>query len=188
MCDFISWKEYKGNVYFLQNSDLTSKIFNAYKKYNKKWRDDIYGHGAIEYFYPELKGKGVNKECEDFSKLSNFPEEIVDAVKQYKLTRIGYSIELLNNNGKNEYNKIRESAYAEYREIWESAWAEYDKIREEYNKIRQTALAECNKITQTAWEEYKKIEQPAWEEYNKITQTAMWKLFKNKKYRNKAWL
>jgi len=181
MCDFISWKEYKGNVYFLQNSDLTSKIFNAYKKYNKKWRDDIYGHGAIEYFYPELKGKGINKECTDFSRLSNFPEEIVDAVKQYKLTRIGYSIELLNNNGKNEYNKIRESAWAEYDKIQESAWAEYEKIRE-------SAWAEYDKIRQPAWEEYMKIKQPAWEEYNKITQTAMWKLFKNKKYRNKAWL
>jgi hypothetical protein len=200
MCEFASWKEYKGKVYFIKNSDLITK--EGKKLLKPEVIADLSGHGAIEHYYPELKGKGVNKERTNFSTPKNFPKEIVRAIKAGKLSRIGLSSQLLTAEGWAEYEKIRQQAWAEYRKIrqqaWaeyrkimQQAWAEYEKIRQpalaEYRKIRQQAWAEYEKIRQQAWAEYEKIEQPAWAEYEKIRQQAFWKIFKNLKYRAEVW-
>ena len=73
MCQFASWKEEKGNVFFLEDKDLKGKKFKEYKEYNPQWAVDIKGHGAIEYFYPELKSLR-DSECTDFSTPNNFPK------------------------------------------------------------------------------------------------------------------
>ena len=156
MCEFISWKCFKGENYFLTNADLDTK--EGKKLLKPDVIADLCGHGAIEAYYPELKGKGENKECTDFSTPDNFPADIVKAIKQGKLSRIGICLSVLNNLGIAEYNKIKQSALAEY------------------NKIQQSALAEYKKIQQSAWAEYKKIEQNT---FNKIV--------KQKKYRNNNW-
>jgi hypothetical protein len=98
MCDFISWKEYKGKNYFLQNSDLDTK--EGKKLLKPEVKSDICGHGTIESYYPELKDKGVKKECTDFSSPSNFPKEIVIAIKKGKLSCIGICLDVLNDKGK----------------------------------------------------------------------------------------
>ena len=214
MCQFISWKEdKKGNVFFLQNEDLKPKKLKEYQEYNPRWKEDLHGHGAIEWFYPELKGKCENKECTDFSTPNNFPKQIVKAIKDGELSKIGYNTSLLNAKGMAEYNKIEQSAWKEYNKIQQPAleeyykikrseWAEYNKIEqpelEEYNKIKKLAWAKYKKIKQQAWVEYKKIEQSALEEYykiqqsaleeyKKIQQSALWKIFNQKKYRAKGW-
>ena len=145
MCNFVSWKEYKGKVYFLQNVDLDTK--DGKKLLKDEYRNDIEGHGAIEHYYPELSGKGENKECEDFSTPDNFPKEIVEAIKQGKLSRIGICLDVLNKQGKDKYKRITQPARDEYERIRQSAWAEYEKIRQasyaraEYEKIRQSAFS-----------------------------------------------
>ena len=164
MCQFISWKCFGGKNYFLTNEDLDTK--EGKKLLKPDVVDDLCGHGAIEHYYPELKGKGENKECTDFSTPDKFPKDIVKAIKQGKLSRIGICLDVLNALGKTEYNKIKQPAWAEYNKIEQLAWAEY-------NKIEQPALAEYNKIEQSAWAEYNKINQPAWAEYNKIQQSAL---------------
>ena len=200
MCQFISWKEYKGKAYFLTNADLNTKQGKELLK--DEYKDDICGHGAIEHYYPELKGKGVNKECSDFSTPDNFPKEIVKAIKEGRLSRIGICLEVLNVQGIAEYQKIKQPAYAEYEKIKQSAWAEYKKIEQsalaeyekieqsawaEYKKIEQSALAEYEKIEQSAWAEYEKIKQSALAEYEKIKQSAFTNIVKQKKYRIDSW-
>jgi hypothetical protein len=167
MCEFVSWKEYKGKNYFLTNTDLDTK--EGKKLLNPEVRDDICGHGAIENFYPELKGKGTNKECTDFSTPNNFPKEIVEAIKQGKMSRIGICLDVLNEEGRAEYLKIEQSAKAEYEKIKQPAWAEYEKIE------------------QPAKAEYEKIQQSAWAEYEKIKQETFSEIVQQKKYRVNAW-
>ena len=176
MCNFVSWIEHNNNVYFLTDNDLKPKKLKEFKDYNSLWYEDLPGHGAIRWFYPELEGRGVEHECEDFSTPENFPPEIVTAIKEGKLSKIGVSLELLNEKGPAEYRKIKDSAWAEYEKIKDSARAEYRKIIEsalaEYEKIRDPARAEYEKIKDPAWAEYEKIEQPAWAEYRKIKDSA----------------
>ena len=202
MCEFISAIKDKEDYFYLTKQDLKGKKFNEYKKFNANWKEDIKGHGAIEYFYPEVKGKGEHWECVNFSSPKNFPECIVDDIKKGNFEGIGICLNILNEKGNAEYNKIEQPALAEYNKINQPAWAEYDKIEQsalaEYNKIHQLALAEYNKIEQFAWAEYdkieqsaraeyNKIEQSAWAEYNKIQQSAFWQIAKQKKYRTKEW-
>ena len=211
MCEFASWKVYNKKVYFLKDLDLNTR--EGRKLLDKTVIADLCGHGAIESFYPELKGKGENKECTDFSSPDNFPLEIVEAIKDGKMTRFGIETVLLTESAWAEYLKIKQPAWAEYQKIqqsalaeyekieqpaWteykkiqQSAWAEYLKIKQpalaEYEKIKQPAWAEYQKIQQSAWAEYEKIEQSAWAEYEKIRQPAFWKLFANPKNRIEAW-
>ena len=128
MCEFASWKVYKGKVYFLTDADLNTK--EGKKLLKPEVIDDLSGHGAIENYYPELSGKGENKECTDFSTPDNFPEKIVRAIKSGKMTKFGMNLDLLNDKGKAEYEKIKQSALAEYEKIEQPAWAEYKKIEQ----------------------------------------------------------
>jgi hypothetical protein len=178
MCEFVSWIEYNKRVYFLDDNNIQDRL-EEYKKYNKDWREDIKGHGAITWFYPELVGKGKDKECAS-THPKDYPKEIVEAIKEGRLTLIGHNINLLSTKGKKEYEKIEQTAWEEYEKIKQPAW-------EEYHKIEQTALEEYRKIKQTAWEEYEKIIQTALEEYRKIEQPAFWKVFEDVSNRLEEW-
>ena len=174
MCQFISWKNYQGKNYFLTSADLATK--EGKKLSRPEVIDDLCGHGAIEAYYPELKGKGKNMECTDFSSPANFPLDIAKAIKEGKFQGFGICLEILTPKAQFEYNKIQQPAYAEYLKIEQSASAKYEKIEQpayaEYIKIQQPAYAEYQKIKQLAWAEYEKIIQPAWDEYEKMQQLA----------------
>jgi hypothetical protein len=134
MCEFVSWIEYEGKSYFLINGDLETK--EGQKLLASDVKDDICGYGAIESYYPELKGKGTHKECTDFSTPDNFPLAIVEALKAGKMSRIGVVLDILNEGGRIEYEKIQQQAYAEYEKIQIPAYAEYEKIEQQaYAKI-----------------------------------------------------
>ena len=188
MCEFISWIESENKNYFLTDKDLESKEGKSLIKFlGNNFQEDIKGHGAIRTYFnggnQELGKKlqwGKEKENTNLSTPDNFPPEIVLAIKEGRMSRIGMSLDLLNDKGKEKYKKIKDPALAEYNKITDQAWAEY-------NKIKDQALAEYNKITDPAWAEYKKITDPAWAEYKKITDPAFWKIFSQKKYRNQLW-
>src|SRR3990167_2485745 len=115
MCDFISWVEYKDHNYFLTDTDLRMKEGKSLVKYlGDKFTEDIKGHGAIRTYYKELK-RGEEKECTDLSSPDNLPKEIVDAVKKGLMTRIGFSLDLLNDKGQEKYKKVEGQALAEYK-------------------------------------------------------------------------
>ncbi len=195
MCDFISWIEYEGHNYFLTDIDLVTKEGRKLRGYlGNKFCEDIPGHGAIRYYYPELKTRGINKECTDFSIPNNFPKEIIKAIKNCRLKKIGYNYDLLNELGQAEYKKIEQSelpAWVEYKKIKQLASAEYEKIKQpalaKYRKIEQSALAEYRKIEQPALAECEKIEQLASAEYKEIIKARFWDIFSQAKYRNKKW-
>ena len=84
MCDFISWIEKDGKLYYLTTEDIESKRGKEYRDYNPN-ADDIKGHGAIRWFY-NLKG-GKEKECTDFTTPKGFPREIQKAIIQGKFRR-----------------------------------------------------------------------------------------------------
>jgi len=180
MCDFISWKTYKGKLYFLTD-DIVKLRLREFKQYNEGWKGDLLGHGAIDWFFNLPENCGVKGECTDFSSPKNFPKEIVLAIKECRMNLIGFNLNLLNDPARKEYNKIKQTA-----------WKEYDKIkqttfRKEYNKIEQAVWEKYDKIKQIARKEYEKTEQAVWEKYDKIRQTTFQKLFSNPKNRAEAW-
>jgi antirestriction protein len=200
MCEFASWVEYDNKPYFLTNDDLDTK--EGKKLLLPEVIADLCGHGAIRSYYPELKDKGIDKETICFSTPKNFPKEIVKAIKEGKLSRIGICLEVLNTQGKKEYKKTMQPAFAEYEKIEQPAFAEYEKIEQpalaeylkiqqpafaEYLKIQQPALAEYEKIKKSAFAEYEKIKKSAYAEYENKDQTAFTKIVKQKKYRVNEW-
>ena len=160
MCNFISWIEHDGRIYFLENKDLKGKKFAEFKTMNgDQWQSDIVGHGAIRFFYPELGDAGKNVECEDFSKPSNFPEEIQSAIRGNRMSKFGVRPEGLLSK----------------------------KALKDYLAIRQSALKDYEAIEQPVWKDYEAIKQSAWKDYEAIQQSAFWGLFWEDKNRAKAW-
>jgi len=183
VCQFISWIEYKDQIYFLTNADLLTKEGKALKKYlGDQYKEDIKGHGAIRRYFELPDNKGTNKECTNFSKPENFPPVIVAAIKNGSLSAIcdRPPVIILTKPARAEYGKIVKPARAEYDKIVNAARAEYDKIV-------KPARAEYDKIVNAARAEYGKIVKPAWAEYGKIVNAAFWKLAVNPRNRIKEW-
>ena len=166
MCEFISWKEFDGGyVLFLTAKDIyETKRGRELQEYSGS-EDDLTGHGAIDFFY-DLKGKGKNKECTDFSTPDNFPPAIVRAIKAGEFRGLGIAKELLTAPAWAKYEKVTDSALAEYEKVKAPAKAKYEKVE-------APAWAEYNKVTDSAWAKYEKVKAPAWAEYNKVTDSAL---------------
>ena len=154
MCEFISWIESENKNYFLTDKDLESKEGKSLIKFlGNNFQEDIKGHGAIRTYFnggnQELGKKlqwGKEKENTNLSTPDNFPPEIVLAIKEGRMSRIGMSLDLLNDKGKEKYNKITDQAWAEYKKITDPAWAEYNKITDqalaEYKKNQRPSVLE----------------------------------------------
>ena len=130
MCEFISWIEYEKKNYFLTDKDLESKEGKSLIKFlGNNFKEDIKGHGAIRTYFnggnQELGKKlqwGQERENTDLSSPNNFPPEIVLAIKEGRMSRIGMSLDLLNDEGKRKYNKIKDPVLAEYNKITDPAF------------------------------------------------------------------
>jgi len=179
MCEFISWVEKRDKLYFVTGKQLfeTKKGQEFIKTISS---DDYCGHGTIRDWYHIDAGDGIDRECADFSMTDNFPNKIVEAIKDGSMRGLGMSEQLLTPKTLAEYKKIRQSASDEYDRIRQSAW-------DEYKKIRQSASDEYDRIRQSASDEYERIEQSAWAEYEKMRQSAFWDLFAIPENRNPAW-
>jgi len=84
MCQFVSWVERRGKVYFLTSEQLESERGQKWVKEEKVSPDDLCGHGTIRLWYRIDAGDGVDKEQTDFTRPSDFPPEIAEAVKAGK--------------------------------------------------------------------------------------------------------
>lgn len=122
MCDFVSWIEYEGKNYWLKDKDLETK--EGKKLLKEVSNGDICGHGAIRTYYAGGQQKvgqklqwGKERQCTDFSNPNNFPAEIVKCIKSGGMSRIGISLQLLNDVGKAEYKKVEGQALAEYKKV-----------------------------------------------------------------------
>ena len=159
MCEFVSWIEHDGRIYYLNDTCMNTKEGRELKKYlGDNYWTDIPGHGAIRHYYSELKGWGENCECTDFSTPDNFPPEIVVDIKAGRMRTIGLSLELLN-----------QQAWANYEAVLQPAWVKY-------KEVQQQALTNYQAVLQQAWVKYKEVRQQ-----------AFWDLFKSPENRIETW-
>jgi hypothetical protein len=93
MCHFVSWIEKDGKIYFLQNSDLATKIGKKVRDELQKdgsyWAD-ICGHESLNrILHVRCKDPKRHQEIENLENPKNLPKEIVKAIKSGAMTRIG---------------------------------------------------------------------------------------------------
>ena len=129
MCEFVSWVEHKGKVYFLTDRDLETRQGRDVIVYcGANWQDDIKGHGAIREYYG-IAG-GTDHECTDFSDSDNFPPEIVEAIKEGQFRFFGVALGVLTESALVAYEEVQNSALAAYEEVQKPAWlAAYEAIK-----------------------------------------------------------
>jgi hypothetical protein len=81
MCDFVSWIDIKGMIYFLTDAEIFSDL--GREKLSGCKDNDFLGHGAIRRFY-DLKDKGVDRENKNFwEEVSNIPEIIRSKLQNF---------------------------------------------------------------------------------------------------------
>ncbi len=85
MCEFVSWAEYKGEIFFLTNKEMKSRRGKELITHTVD-KSDLVGHGAILWFYGLGRKTTAQHECEDFSSPDNFPPRIVDAIKSGQMS------------------------------------------------------------------------------------------------------
>ena len=172
MCEFLSavkttGKNGKDKYYFLTynliHNTPTGKLLQ--KKYGG---EDLIGHSAIrEYF--ALDDKGKNWECSDFSKPSNFPSVLVQAIKNGEFRGFGTPEGLL-----------AAEAYKRYQEAKAEPYKRYQEATAEADKRWQEATAEADKRWQEATAEADK-------RYQEAKATVFWGLFMIPENRNPMW-
>jgi hypothetical protein len=169
MCEFISWKEYQGQVLFLTN-DLISEKLEDYKKFNTGWREDLVGHGAIEWFLLLEHGCGRNQECTNFSSPSNFPREIVDAIKAGKMTFGPFPDGLLCAPLYADYKAKRDALYADYKAKRDALDADYKAkcapLDADYKAKRDALDADYNAKRDALYADYNAKRAPLYADYN----------------------
>ena len=201
MCEFMSWIEYQGKIYFLDDNKLNTKEGRELLQYlgDRKY-EDIPGHGAILHYYPELKHKGKDKECTDFSTPDNFPSKIVEAIKKGLFVNFGACPQILTASALDLF--LRSETGKIYAEL-EKARAELEKACDEWYKTRaewEKTLAEGKKTLaelKKARAEWKKAD-AEWEkasdewyntraEWERADKSYFWQLARIKKNRIKLW-
>jgi hypothetical protein len=123
MCDFISWVDIDGVVFFITDKELRTKRGRDLMKYSG-WDTDVIGHGFIREYY-ELPPGAANSEwgyhvnkrlgnnCEIncfIEYMDRFPEEIQKAFKYFKqnFSYILNEPEVLSNRcRKDEFDEVK---------------------------------------------------------------------------------
>ncbi len=166
MCDFVSWIEKDGKVYFL----TANQIFNTAKgKALQQYcgsSDDYVGHGAIREYYGLSSYFEGNRECTDFSTPANFPPEIAKAIKDGKFRGLGAPAQLITQDAL--VGITLNSQYTKAQAEWDKSWDERDRDWAKWNKARD----ERDK---------------AWVKWDKVHNQTFWDLFADVNNRNPAW-
>ena len=80
MCDFVSWIEKNGNLYYLTDKEIFSPEGEI--KLAECQDNDYIGHGAIDKFYG-LRRTGTRREVRDFWKRGVLPAELSKKIKRF---------------------------------------------------------------------------------------------------------
>jgi len=200
MCDLASWKQTAdGKIYFMDNINLAK-----YKRdHPEKSAIDCRGHMAIEEYY--CCG-GIDHECTDFSDPSNFPSEIVSAIKAGRMSKHNVFPEgLIQESIFDAIPEIAEArsacdealtAYMESRSARDEAWSAYMEAQTAYMESR-SAYMEAWSAYRRAWAVYDEAV-TACEEAQSVYEKALvardesrsvygWKLFRIVENRCPAW-
>jgi len=125
MCQFVSWVERRGKVYFLTSEQLESERGQKWIQEQKVSPDDLCGHGTIRLWYRIDAGDGRDKECTDFSTTDNFPTPIAEAVKAGKFSSFPVPKGLLRWPLDKDYEAKRNALDKDY-------WTKHNALDEDY--------------------------------------------------------
>lgn len=156
MCEFISWYEKNGEVLYVNDAVLRTKVGQKYKRVQlsetmdpeqspvyqvrdivSAYYDDVKGHGAIEYIYyesynknPPAKGLHDREEtCLDRSVVvTKIPEVIKKDILDGKFRRVGYNVHLLNLKGKEEFRAFKIQTVPAYKDLLEQLHKNYQLL------------------------------------------------------------
>ena len=183
MCDDISWVEIGNGILFLSDDDLASTRGQELLQFAIT-AGDFRGHGAIRAYYAKQFShplrRGANREMSDFSSPTNFPPEIVEAIKGGRMTRCHVAAweQLLTSAACEEAI----AAYEEAGAAFDKARAAYDKARAAFDKAR-AAFEEARAAYEEAWDAYMEARAAR----DKAWDAAGWRLFANAENRMAAW-
>ncbi len=125
MCEFPSWIERRDKVYFLTYEQLFLSEKGKELLASGVSPDDRCGHGTIRAYYGIDEGDGVDKECNDFSKPTNFPPKIVEAIKSGKMRGLGTGKGLLKKAIDTKWQSELDAAYAKRQSELDAAYAKW---------------------------------------------------------------
>jgi hypothetical protein len=95
-----------GELKYISNFELNTREGKKLKKeLGYFFHHEIKGHGAIKTYFGIRHGRGIERECTDFSTPDNFPAEIVKKIKNGEFSQIGLNVDLLNDAALAEYKK-----------------------------------------------------------------------------------
>lgn len=185
MSQFVSWINLNGANYFLTDRDLRGRRFNEYKRYNKAWLDDITGHGAIRFFYPELGAVyGSECTCSFFKSPRNFPVSLVEAVKALQMTRFDSIDAALTSRALDRYLRIEQPLKAEYNRIKNTADC---KFRDRQRSVMCGGDKFSIGYYQSCLDDYLLEEREAYSIYLDSKLKIFWDIFSDPKNRRKDW-
>jgi hypothetical protein len=183
----MSWIEYQGKIYFLDDNKLNTKEGRELLQYlgDRKY-EDIPGHGAILHYYPELKHKGKDKECTDFSTPDNFPSKIVEAIKKGLFVNFGACPQILTASALDLF--LRPETGKIYAEL-EKARAKGKKTLAELKKTLAELKKACAELKKAdaEWEKASDEWYNTRSEWEKADKSYFWQLARIKKNRIKLW-
>jgi hypothetical protein len=130
MCEFISWIENGDKIHYLTYDQIynTPRGEILRKTVGSEEPEDLYGHGAIRKYY-ELPDGGRQKECTGFSKPTNFPGTIADAIKEGKFAGLATPRGLLLPRLYADYQAKRGSLDADYQAKCNSMYDDFEAKR-----------------------------------------------------------
>lgn len=149
MCEFISWVEERGKVYFLTGEQLLSDFGQAWVKGQGISRDDYCGHGTIRRYYRIDEGDGLSKECTSFLTPDNFPAIIVRAIKRGEMRGLGTPTGLLVDVVEIKWRGERETVCAKWRAEWEAVDAKWTA---EWDAVHAKWKAEWKAVDARFWD------------------------------------
>ena len=128
MCEFISWIEKNGRLYYLTDEIIAERL-GEFKAHNSGWRVDLLGHGTIRWWFGLKYREGMDKECTDFSSPMHFPEEIGVNIKAGRMTYASIPLGLLLPPLYANYEAKRDALEANYEAKRDALYANYEAKR-----------------------------------------------------------
>ena len=171
MCEFISWIERRGKVYFLTGD----RLFNT-KKGQKLLPtispDDYCGHGTIRAYYGIDSQDGVDMECFDFSTPDYFPPTIVEAIKNGEMRGIAFTfpVGLLKMPLYDGYRAKKKSLYDDYdanlKSLYEDYWANLKPLEKDFEAKRESLDEDYRFKRKPLDEDYEAKQESLYEDYD----------------------
>jgi len=154
MCDFVSWIEKNGTIWYLTTANIESPRGKELRDFIQ-W-EEVSGHGAIRWFY-SLEG-GYNQEFTGFDYPSNFPKEIREALVRGEFARwFGDTpIGLLSRDAEKEYCQMLEQEECETQKEEEDLRVKFaDGDPQSYSsglvELREHHILRRSKLRQASW-------------------------------------